>query len=101
MPLLEAHEETRPYAAWLRARTDYFDAAEALRQAAPTPPPPPKGQPPARPPNPTPQQERSLWQKLFSRRARPAAAQDYVSRLKPVFVARKAPPELVWLAEVE
>ncbi|HUJ71851.1 MAG TPA: lytic transglycosylase domain-containing protein [Verrucomicrobiae bacterium] len=31
----------------------------------------------------------------------PPGAQIYVSRLKPIFIAEGAPPELVWLAEVE
>ena len=101
LPLLEAHDETRPYAIWLRARSDYFEAAEEFRRTAPPPPPPPQGQPPKRPPNPKPQEQRTFWQKLFSKRPRPTAADEYVARLKPVFAARKLPTELVWLAEVE
>jgi len=31
----------------------------------------------------------------------PPGAEIYVSRLKPIFIAEGAPPELVWLAEVE
>src|ERR1051325_1183572 len=37
LPLLDAHEATRPYAAWLRSRLDYFDVAEELRKATPPP----------------------------------------------------------------
>src|ERR1700710_1958332 len=40
LPLLAAHEETQPYAAWLRSRLDYFDAADDLKSV-----PPPKPQP--------------------------------------------------------
>src|SRR5450755_1708891 len=35
LPLLDAHEETRPYAAWLRSRLDYFEAADELKSLAP------------------------------------------------------------------
>src|SRR5262252_3847068 len=31
----------------------------------------------------------------------PAGAKPYVARLKPVFAEQKAPPQLVWIAEVE
>jgi len=34
MPLLEAHEETQPYAAWLKTRLDYMEAAEPLPKGA-------------------------------------------------------------------
>src|SRR5690242_5986040 len=33
LPLLEAHKETQPYGAWLKARLDYLDVAEELRRA--------------------------------------------------------------------
>jgi len=32
LPLLDAHDETKPYAAWLRSRLDYFEVAEELRR---------------------------------------------------------------------
>jgi DNA-binding protein Fis len=35
LPLLEAHEETLPYAVWLKSQLDYLDVAEELRRAAP------------------------------------------------------------------
>jgi len=41
--------ELAPYAAWLEARLDYFDAARAAVAMSPTPPPPPV-RPPDRPP---------------------------------------------------
>ena len=36
LPQLEQNEATRPYAAWLRSHTDYFDVARQLKEAAPT-----------------------------------------------------------------
>src|SRR5882724_1181153 len=41
LPLLEAHEETQPYAAWLRSRMDYFEAAQEMQAAAAAPVPVP------------------------------------------------------------
>jgi len=38
-PLLEAHEETQPYAAWLRSRLDYFEAAQEMQALATAPVP--------------------------------------------------------------
>lgn len=53
--------ELAPYAAWLDARLDYFDAARAAVALSPTPPPPvvrlpdrPSVKPPTRPSTPTP-----------------------------------------------
>ena len=31
LPLLESREETRPSAAWLKARMDYLDVADEIR----------------------------------------------------------------------
>lgn len=100
LPLLDAHEETQPYAAWLRARMDYLDAAEEMRRAQP----PPKlmpGQPPPPPTNPPPVLERKVWEKKLSQRPLPKGADSLVPQLKGVFTARRVPPELIWLAEVE
>jgi len=99
LPLLEAHEETQPYAAWLKSRLDYLDVADALRQQ--TPPPKSKpGQPPPRT-NPSAEVERKAWQKQLQTRPWPPAAQEYVPKLKPLFTAQRVPAELVWVAEVE
>ena len=98
LPLLEAHEETQPYAAWLRTRLDYLEVAETLRQQ--TPPPKP-GQPPPPRVNPSAAVERKAWQKQLQTRPWPPAAQEYVPKLKPLFTAQRVPPELVWVAEVE
>lgn len=100
LPLLENHEETQPYAVWLRTRLDYLQVAGEL---IPTNPPP-KVEPgqTARPlPNPSAAQEREVWVRKISRRSWPADASNHVQRLKPVFLAQKVPPELVWIAEVE
>jgi len=59
LPLLDAHEETQPYAAWLRARLNYFDAAEELKKLAPLPPPGTNAPPPLL--NPTFAAERKIW----------------------------------------
>lgn len=100
LPLLEASEETKPYAAWLRTRLDYVEVAETLRQQAPPPKPKP-GEPPPKPANPSAEAERKVWQKQLQTRPWPAAAQEYVPKLKPLFTAQKVPAELVWVAEVE
>lgn len=106
LPLLERYEETLPYALWLKTRLDYLDVADELRIKIP----PPKSKPggsgdrprePSPVPNPPPQLERQVWIEKFSERPYPPTAKPYVSRLKPIFIAQKVPPELVWLAEVE
>lgn len=100
LPLLERYEETLPYALWLKTRVDYLDVADELRVKIA----PPKSKPGAAPkpvPNPPPQVEREIWIEKLSQRPWPATAKPYVSRLKPIFIAQKVPPELVWIAEVE
>jgi peptidoglycan lytic transglycosylase D len=99
-PILEQNEETKPYALWLSARTDYLDTAEELRLLIP-PPKTERGKPPPPPQNPSAQQEREIWIKKVSERPWPKEAKPYVTRLKPVFVEENVPPELVWIAEVE
>jgi membrane-bound lytic murein transglycosylase D len=100
LPLLESHEDTQPYAAWLKARLDYLDVADQFRLTIPPPKATP-GQPPAPTPNPAPRMEREIWVKKLADRPWPEAAKPYVSRLKPIFAAQKVPTELVWIAEVE
>ena len=99
LPLLEQNEETKPYAAWLRARLDYLDVAEELRLAVPPPTEP--GPPVAPPRNPVPDAERRVWREKLKRRPEIPGTPAYVRRLKPIFTAQHVPPELVWLAEVE
>jgi len=100
LPLLEAHTETQPYAAWLKAREDYFEVAEEFRAAAPSPLVEP-GKPPKLIPNPPPEQERTMWTKQLEKRPAPEGAEAMAKRLKPIFVAHNVPAALVWLAEVE
>ena len=100
LPLLENREETRPFAAWLKARMAYLDVADEIRLTIP-PPAVETNQPPQPVPNPPPQKERELWVKKVSVSPWPASANEYVPELKPVFAAQKIPPELVWVAEVE
>jgi len=92
LPLLKAHESTRPYAIWLETRLDYFQVAEEIRVTT---------SPPKRVPNPAPELQRKLWEGQLNRRPAPAGADRLAARLKPVFVAHKVPAELVWVAEVE
>lgn len=98
--LLQGRKATRPYAAWLRARLDYFEAAREFELIIPPPEVEP-GQPPRPRPNPTPEQERKVWDKLLHQRPLPKGADKLVPRLKPIFTAEGVPAELVWLAEVE
>jgi membrane-bound lytic murein transglycosylase D len=100
LPILENHEETAAYGAWLKARMDYLDVAEELRLRIP----PPKTAPnqPAPPPEkPKPEMEREIWISKIAKQPRPAASNPYVTKLKLVFARNHLPPELVWLAEVE
>jgi membrane-bound lytic murein transglycosylase D len=100
LPVLEEYEETAPYAAWLKARLDYFEVADQLKLLVP----PPKQEPgkPSKPlPNPSPVLEREVWVKKLGERPIPEAAKPYVTKLKPIFASQKVPPELVWVAEVE
>ena len=100
LPLLDAHPETQPYAAWLRSRLDYFEVAEELRQQAPPPKPVP-GQPPKPAVNPSPAAERKVWKQKLSELDRPPAANALVPKLKSIFAAERVPEQLVWVAEVE
>lgn len=100
LPLLDAQEDTRPYAAWLRSRLDYFEVVEELRKAAPPPKPAP-GEPPKPAPSPSAESERKSWQKILSQRDWPKGAKELVPALKPIFTKERVPPELVWVAEVE
>lgn len=100
LPLLDAHEETRDYAAWLRSRMDYFDTADDLEKAQP----PPKVQPgkpiPPRP-NPSFKATKEIWVQKVAPRPWPKNATAMVPQLKPIFAAEHVPTELVWMAEVE
>ncbi len=119
MPALEQNPDTAPYAAWLRPRLDYFDAAGQLGVIVPpghpVPGVPPTTEqspredltvttsvtPPPRLPNPPAEEQRRVWSKSVSKRELPKSADRYINRLKPVFAAFGVPEELVWVAEVE
>jgi membrane-bound lytic murein transglycosylase D len=100
LSLLESSENTRPYAAWLKAQMDYLDVADEIRLTI-APPNVETNQAPPPVPNPSPQKERELWIKKVSVAPWPPSAKEYVPELKPIFTAQKIPPELVWVAEVE
>jgi membrane-bound lytic murein transglycosylase D len=100
LPLLESHEDTQPYAAWLKAQMDYLDVADEIQITIP-PPKVETNQTPQPIANPPPQKERELWVKKVAGRPWSADAKEYVPELKPIFAAQKIPPELVWVAEVE
>jgi membrane-bound lytic murein transglycosylase D len=100
LPVLDAHEETRPYAAWLRSRLDYFEAADEMKSAMPAPVPVP-GTNTAVLENPPFKTEQAVWNKAVAARPWPKAAAELVPKLKPIFAGEHVPAELVWLAEVE
>jgi len=100
LPLLDAHEETQPYAAWLRERLDYFDAADELKSAMPPPKLEP-GKPLPPPENPPFVTEQEIWIKKVAPRPWPKGAAEVVPKLKKIFASERVPSELVWLAEVE
>jgi membrane-bound lytic murein transglycosylase D len=90
---LRALPGSESYVAWLEGRQDYVEAA---REVIKHPPPPPPVNPPEQfIPN------YELWRQRVQARGRPAAADKYVARLQPLFVAGQVPGPLVWLAEVE
>lgn len=96
LPLLNAHEETQPYAAWLQSRLDYFEAADEMEAAAP------KGMTNvAAAQNPSFKTEQQVWNKELALRPWPKAAVAMVPKLKPIFASEGVPTELVWIAEVE
>lgn len=94
LPLLIAHPETRDYGAWLRARLDYFAAAEEMTLSA-------SRLETNAPANPSFKTEQEIWVKKISPQPWSPAATEFVPKLKPIFAAEGVPPELVWLAEVE
>ena len=100
LPFLESREETKPYAAWLKARLDYFKVAKEL--VLTLPPPSAKSNDLAQTaPNPSAARQREVWVTEVAKQSWPTAAGNYVTRLKPIFIEEKVPAELVWIAEVE
>ena len=101
LPLLNSSEETQPYAEWLRARLDYFDVAEELKAASPTPGPQPGTNAPPISPNPPFKTEQEIWNKKITPRPLPREADQIVPKLKTIFTEEGVPSALIWLAEVE
>ena len=101
LPLLAAHAETQPYAAWLRELLDYFDVANELKIAMSAPRPLPGTNQPSPLLNPTYAVEQEIWIKKVSPRPWPAAARKFVPELKAIYAEEHVPEALVWLAEVE
>ena len=100
LKLFDSNTVTEPYADWLRPRLDYFDVSGRLKLETP----PVKSEPgkPAPPkPVPTVKQVSLAWTDAVKKRPRPAAAQAFESRLKPIFAANGVPKDLFWLAEIE
>lgn len=100
LPLLRANPATQPYAGWLETRLDYLDVAQEFRVSLPPPATRP-GQPPKPAPNPTPAQQRQVWEKQVAKEPQPAEAAALVPRLKKLFQQQGVPAALVWVAEVE
>lgn len=101
LPLLDSYEETEPYAAWLRARMDYFDVAGELKTNLPPVGPPVGTNAPPPQINPSYGQEEEIWIKKIAPRPWPKGADKIVPKLKSVFAEERVPTELVWVAEVE
>lgn len=99
LPILEANEDTAPYASWLKARLDYLEIAEQLRLSI-APPKNATNRPPQNV-NPQPEIVREIWIKKVATEPPPENAAPYIKQLKPVFAQEKVPTELVWIAEVE
>ncbi|MBL9175640.1 MAG: transglycosylase SLT domain-containing protein [Verrucomicrobiales bacterium] len=98
LPVLENLPATRPYAAWLRPRMDYFDVADQLEVNVPPPQP---GKPASPKSNPSAEQERRAWSVEVAGTPAPKGAAPWVPKLKPLFRGQRVPQELVWVAEVE
>ena len=100
VPWLESQPETRPYAAWLKARLDYLQVASVIKFTIPPPEVETNGTPEPIP-IPAPPTEEEIWLRKVAGESLPPEITNYLVRLKPVFIAQKVPPELFWLAEVE
>jgi membrane-bound lytic murein transglycosylase D len=98
-PLLKQYEETYPFGVWLESRLDYFDAAGRMQRQMKLITP--KESATALPLAPTLKVQRQVWVEELKQRPWPPLAQNYVPKLKEIFVSERMPPELVWLAEVE
>jgi membrane-bound lytic murein transglycosylase D len=100
LPWIEGFAELRPYAAWLRARMDYFEVADRLRILVPSPervvgesPPPPR--------HPSYAEQQQVWRSVVVPEPPFRPDPERLARLRAIFSAAGVPQELVWLAEVE
>lgn len=99
IPLLRKFEETEPLGDWLQTRMDYLQAAQELEREVRVMAPKTPGAPPLSAPSL--KMERQVWKRVLDKRPWPPLAKSCVPQLKATFAAQGAPPELVWLAEVE
>jgi membrane-bound lytic murein transglycosylase D len=99
IPILEKYDETAPFADWLQTRLDYLETAQELEREVKAVNRKTPGLAPLSAP--TLSMERQAWRRVLEKRPWPAEAKNYVPQLKAVFAAQRAPPELVWIAEVE
>jgi len=100
LKLLESNTNSEPYADWLRPRLDYFDVSGRLKEKMPPVKSEP-GKPPPPKPVPTIKQVDVEWTDAVKKLPRPTVAEEYESRLKPIFASNGVPRELFWLAEIE
>src|SRR5579872_2030880 len=98
IPVLQKFDETAPLSQWLQTRLDYLQTAQELERQIIVTAPKSLGSPP---PPPTLRMERDVWKRTIEKRPWPPLAAQLVPKLKVSFAAQGAPPELVWLAEVE
>jgi len=91
LPGSDQNEEAQPYVVWLSARLDYVKAISELGFMIP----------PASGTNDVGNADREGPGPRVIRQPWPAAASNYVTRLKPIFIEENVPAELVWIAEVE
>ena len=84
LPLLEAHEETQPYAAWLQPRLDYLKIADEFQLTIPAPKVEP-GELLKPLPNPSAEWQREVCVTELTKRPWPPNASNLVLRLKPIF----------------
>ena len=80
LPLLEASEETQPYAAWLKAQLPYLKVADEIQVSIP--PPATTNPVPKVMPNLPPQREREVWVKEVSSEPWPAGAKKICDGVK-------------------
>jgi membrane-bound lytic murein transglycosylase D len=107
LPLLRRAPGYSDYADWLAGKLDELEVAKALttpvRPGSPSPTPPPLRHPttPSAAVSTQIVPYYSTWLDRVQRRAAPAAAAEYMPRLKAAFAAEGVPTELAWLAEAE